>query len=333
MKKIKVFCILGMHRSGTSMLSRILNIAGMSLGFDSDLFNPSDSFNEKGYWENKVVLDINKSILVKLCGDENGLILPNFQDGWERSDILEDERLKATEFVKYMNSNFTNWLIKEPRVSILLPFWKQFLPEDTKYIVSVRYPEEVSDSLVKLYGFSKSVGLVDWVYYYKCILRDTNSSNAHFVTYSELLEHTQDTLKTLFMKLDIQIDLSIKTQIDSFVESKLRHSVYESSLFVNSELASKQGTDRKKIEDLFSQEFERILALITVELVQKEDLVLSAYKSQQTLLAEIHSCEAKNDLLKEEIFEKQEELDSYKNKVRNSKLYKLTKLFKKGNEL
>ena len=54
MKDTKLFVILGMHRSGTSVVSRGLKVLGVDLG--NRLIVP-DKFNPKGYWED---LDINQ---------------------------------------------------------------------------------------------------------------------------------------------------------------------------------------------------------------------------------------------------------------------------------
>ena len=45
--------VLGMHRSGTSALARIVNLVGVPLGSDGDDdFSPDDS-NPSGYWESR----------------------------------------------------------------------------------------------------------------------------------------------------------------------------------------------------------------------------------------------------------------------------------------
>ena len=58
-------CIAGMHRSGTSMVARLLNLCGLYLGPESELSPPAPD-NPEGYWENKHFVGINDRILAHL---------------------------------------------------------------------------------------------------------------------------------------------------------------------------------------------------------------------------------------------------------------------------
>ena len=63
-KKLPI-CIAGMHRSGTSMVARLLNLCGLYLGPESELSPPAPD-NPEGYWENKHFVGINDRILAHL---------------------------------------------------------------------------------------------------------------------------------------------------------------------------------------------------------------------------------------------------------------------------
>ena len=53
-----------MHRSGTSLLAALLNIAGVNLG--SNLFLGAPAENRRGFWEHRDVLKINEELLARL---------------------------------------------------------------------------------------------------------------------------------------------------------------------------------------------------------------------------------------------------------------------------
>lgn len=53
--------ILGSGRSGTSVMTKCVNLMGISLGTDN-LLAPSKRINPKGYFENKDVINIHKSL-------------------------------------------------------------------------------------------------------------------------------------------------------------------------------------------------------------------------------------------------------------------------------
>ena len=55
-----ILIILGMHRSGTSCITRMFNLSGVSLG--TDLFPPAED-NSEGYWEDARFVRINNKIL------------------------------------------------------------------------------------------------------------------------------------------------------------------------------------------------------------------------------------------------------------------------------
>ena len=55
--------VLGMHRSGTSLLTRALMECGLYLGEEGDLVSPHEADNPEGYWEHKQVVSINDRIL------------------------------------------------------------------------------------------------------------------------------------------------------------------------------------------------------------------------------------------------------------------------------
>ena len=62
-----IVCILGMHRSGTSLLARI-NLLGVYLGPPNRLM-PAAPENPKGFWEYQPIMELNNEILARLGGD------------------------------------------------------------------------------------------------------------------------------------------------------------------------------------------------------------------------------------------------------------------------
>ena len=58
--------ITGMHRSGTSYLSRALNLCGMDLGPETDFLDTElhpNFGNPRGHWENAKAIKLNEQIL------------------------------------------------------------------------------------------------------------------------------------------------------------------------------------------------------------------------------------------------------------------------------
>src|SRR5262245_46357503 len=79
-------CVAGIHRSGTSMITRLLHCCGVSLGAADDLL-PAAPDNPAGFWENRRFLAVNDMLLMALGGSWSAP--PPFPPGWERATALD----------------------------------------------------------------------------------------------------------------------------------------------------------------------------------------------------------------------------------------------------
>lgn len=152
--------VLGMHRSGTSALTRCLNLAGMDLG--SNLLSPAE-MNAKGFWEHADAVRINDGLLEAL-----GLYwydLAPLPDGWLASEAADAARDAIRALVKRDFDSVPLWGIKDPRLCRLAPLWIEVLQEVGVKVVSVfmvRSPLEVAGSLHHAHHLSIPHGVVLW---------------------------------------------------------------------------------------------------------------------------------------------------------------------------
>ena len=79
-------CIAGMHRSGTSMLTRLLHLCGLDLGPADRLLQPAPD-NPEGFWESLPFVELNKQLLATLGGAWH--TPPLLTPGWERRERFE----------------------------------------------------------------------------------------------------------------------------------------------------------------------------------------------------------------------------------------------------
>src|SRR5690242_7355330 len=79
-------CILGMHRSGTSMITRLLNLCGLYLGREEVLNPPHLQDNPDGYWEHALFVSLNDEILASFGGSWDAA--PLFTPGWSQQPHL-----------------------------------------------------------------------------------------------------------------------------------------------------------------------------------------------------------------------------------------------------
>ncbi len=248
-KNNKVICILGMHRSGTSMISRILNIQGLSLGDESELMTRKVSANEKGHWENNVVMKINKEILNMFNGSWDNP--PIFPKNWEDDEKLDELYKKAHDFVNEMNLVEGMWGFKEPRTCLTLPFWQNVIP-NIKYVIPVRFPSEVASSLNKRNNISISSGILLYLIYWRSILKYTRKKDRIFTFFDNYFVDWEEELNrvSFYINLERTVNEKSKRDIEEFISPNLRHNIAENKEFIN----LKNITDQKIIS-LVSQAF------------------------------------------------------------------------------
>jgi 2-polyprenyl-3-methyl-5-hydroxy-6-metoxy-1,4-benzoquinol methylase len=149
-----------MHRSGTSLVARVLNDCGLYLGPDQELMKPNED-NREGFWENVRFVDLNEALLAALRGAWDRP--PVIENGWEELPEIEPLRERALELVAQFRPH-EPWGWKDPRSSLTLPFWRRLLP-DLTIVACVRDPIEVADSLAARGLLSQHEALELWLTY------------------------------------------------------------------------------------------------------------------------------------------------------------------------
>lgn len=148
---MKGILVLGPGRSGTSALTRIINLLGPSVCIPEDRMGPSPA-NRKGFWESVTVMIANE-LLLQLGGGNWRCLPPTESIGARVSEAV----LTTLEEVFRMLHPFDEWLCKDPRFSITMPTWRKALGCDPVAVIAVRDPRQVATS----YGRSFPTGPVD----------------------------------------------------------------------------------------------------------------------------------------------------------------------------
>lgn len=177
--------ILGMHRSGTSLVSAIVNKLGI-FGGDEQILERSAEWNPKGYWEYRRFTQANNRILAELGAR------------WNRVTGLDDtlfsvHAAKIAGIFAKLEADFRrfgehpDWVIKDPRLCLLLPVWRGFLSNPLAVVV-VRDPIEVAVSLQKRNRMPLVAGIALWEFYMKSALRHSRHMPRVLVDYNALLQ-------------------------------------------------------------------------------------------------------------------------------------------------
>lgn len=155
-------CIAGMHRSGTSMVARILNLLGVNIG-PEDVVKRAGPDNEAGFWEDPQFVELNDELLAQAGGAWDDP--PHIDWGAARFDEL---RQRASCLIESFDPA-SPWGWKDPRNSLTLPFWRSLI-EDLLVVVVVRNPVAVTASLQDRNGFPREKCLILWRAYNEAAL-------------------------------------------------------------------------------------------------------------------------------------------------------------------
>jgi hypothetical protein len=106
-----------------------------------------------------------------------------------------------------MKTDGRPWFWKDPRLSILLPFWKQIWGS-VAYVVVIRDPSDIALSLQKRDGLSTLTSFLLWERYLSELVADGEIQPAAcFVSYELLMEHPQEECGRLCRFLDGQLEI------------------------------------------------------------------------------------------------------------------------------
>ncbi len=222
-------CITGMHRSGTSMVARMLNLAGLYLG-QSDRIMPAANDNPNGFWEHLDFVQINDEILSFFGGSWDKI--PQLPEDWTSAPLLYSIRKKASDLIKEM-SLISPWGWKDPRNSITYPFWKILVPE-MKVVFALRNPAEVAFSLQRRNGFSLEYGLNLWYEYNKLLLSATEPAQRIITHYDAYFQDSKAELTRLLVWLNWQADEKQIAEACSALAANLRHHQHASTTVLDS---------------------------------------------------------------------------------------------------
>ena len=211
-KMKKAILVLGMHRTGTSAVAGFIHALGACVG--KNLMIPTRD-NEKGYYENLDVYNLNQYILEKSGSS------------WDDIDTLELKDNFQT-IIKYVIEVVFREepviLIKDPRICLLLPLYIEALTSlsyEIHYVRAVRNIDATVKSLVKRDGFSEA----------KCkvlIKKHSDSLNRSLtnrfltIAFSDLLINTDEVVLQLQKEMPF-LNYAGLARAKEFLDKSLKH--------------------------------------------------------------------------------------------------------------
>jgi hypothetical protein len=226
-----VTLVLGMHRSGTSAVTRALIALGAHVG--SNLVPPAID-NPRGFFECLDVVNLNNKLLSLIglsflsLGDINPKSIAQ-----EDLAILRDE---ANTLISRLLSVHDFIVVKDPRICRLLWFWIPLLEQSGVHlscVVVVRNPLSVASSLAKRNNLTQEHVFLLWLQHLLLVVIGTAKIDRFFIKYDSLISEPQlqiARMKTWLIKGGIEIKYTsqeMNEYINDFLSPELSHSVYE----------------------------------------------------------------------------------------------------------
>jgi hypothetical protein len=230
--------IVGMHRSGTSALARVVSLFGAKL--PAHVMAPGAD-NESGFWEPQRLVALHDQMLAQMGSswdDWRSLDLtgPEFAPGgryWiEISRIVEDEYGDAPLIV-----------LKDPRICRFASFYADLMASigyEVKFAHAFRNPLDVAASLQRRNGVAPSLSHLIWLRHVLDAEAATRGACRAFSSYGELIRAPVQGAERIAERLGIDraSDESVRAAIDGFVDKAHRHHASdEAALRANPEVA------------------------------------------------------------------------------------------------
>lgn len=215
--------IPGMHRSGTSLVTRLINLLGFDLG---QHLMPAGPDNPKGYWENMDIVESHEALLTSL--DSPWTALTELPENWLDRPVTGLVRQRLADL---MAAEFRDGpaAIKDPRLCRVLPMWQSIARQTGRkavVLMAVRHPLDVAKSLEKRDGMPLAVGLLLWLRYVCEAERDSRTLARIVVDYDTLLADWRGEVKRIASTLQIDWPTTpdqAYSQITDFISQDLRH--------------------------------------------------------------------------------------------------------------
>jgi len=246
--------ILGMHRSGASLLAQVSALCGH--GLSRDLTDVSRG-NFGRLTESSKIAEFNESILNELGSS------------WENpgpfllsdSNLRKSERRVATAIarrwtapaVAFLNESClagNAFFVHDPRVALLLPLWRAAFAGaglKARYILIYRRPLEVAASLHESDRIPLRQALLLWQTYNLSIL-ELESADAldAVVAYDDLLKNPREAVERLFRRLDIRLkplDAQTSHSLGNLIIPERRHHALSAEALSDAPHCSRQVAD------------------------------------------------------------------------------------------
>lgn len=234
MKK-QVILVLGMHRSGTSVVTRLLSLMGA--GLPKTLLGQNEG-NQRGHWESRLIIEHHDNVLEELESnwmDYRPLRLNRITQK-RRNSYMSD----MADLFKSEHSDQNLSVVKEPRICRFTALYIKALEKALIApfcVLVIRNPLEVAASITKRDGLITQHGLLLWLSHMLITERESRNQKRHCLIFDKVLKNPTHEMQALQDALDIDFPYPVKDvvdEIEAFITPNLkRNSIETEALDLN----------------------------------------------------------------------------------------------------
>ncbi len=202
-----IYVVLGMHKSGTTLVSQMLHYSGINMGeFDERL-----GYTDNNQFERHSTQEINRELLhgtlvppmdymlrrnrqpeYNAAGyrrNKDSIALVRFRTLQKKLDNVDLQNLSAE--VQKLNAAHNDWGFKDPRTCLTYPAWQRVLPDHHIVVVYRHYSQLLKRYRINKYDLTRLYRvLYSWTLHNRAILSHIKSSNtpAIVISYEDMMQ-------------------------------------------------------------------------------------------------------------------------------------------------
>lgn len=184
--------VLGMHRSGTSVLTGALQALGAHVGTN---LMPANKHNPRGFFEDLGFVRFNDRLLKALGRNWHEMIYIETQQF--ETPHLSAYTLEAVKLLRQHVEGQALTALKDPRFCLLLPFWREVCEKagvNTSFILAIRDPRAVAQSLFLRDRIPPAKSGWIWLEHTISALEATRGEKRIVLDYHQLMNHPDSEL-------------------------------------------------------------------------------------------------------------------------------------------
>ncbi len=216
--------VMGVGRSGTSALTRVLSLLGA--GLPREIIGPGPA-NQRGHWEPNAIVGLSNEML--RIHDKDWFDFRAFPADWFNGSQARSYIDRASALIQQEYGEAPLIVIKDPRICRLGPIYFAALYQAgyaPHAIIPVRYPGEIAGSLIARDGTEAVIGELIWVRHILDSEAATRAVPRIWTTYDDLLEDWRSVVANIASEFALDWPRSVaaaELDIESFLDRSLRH--------------------------------------------------------------------------------------------------------------